>query len=753
MKDKIIDKKLFAFLFIVYSSSFTATRAQQHKTDSMLHVLSTQRDDTNKVKTLNSISISLSGIDPDSSILFSQQAIALASKLDWMTGEANGYTNAGTAYRIKSDYSKASDYYLKALKIGEDIGNKLIQANDLGNLGIIYYSQGDYSKAIDYDQRALKMSEELGYKIGIARNLNILGIVYFNQGEYPKALDTYFKSLKIQEDNGYKGQVGTLCNIGLVYEKQEDYSKAISYFQKALKMAEGLGDKVGQAAIFGNLGNVCEEQGDHHKALTFHQQALEMDEEMGNKVAQEEDFGNLGGVYKELGDNTKALDYEMKALKMSEELGDKNGIALNQGNIGSIYTKIGKFKEAEEYLKKSIALDSSIGDPNMLREMEELLSQLYDTSGRSKLALIWFKKAMVLKDTLFNIDKNKALTRNELTYQYEKKEAAEKAEQDKKDAIAEADKHKQKIITWSVSVGMLLVIVFAAFIFRSLRITRKQKQIIEIKNKETEEQKMVIEERNKDILDSINYAKRLQDAILPPIGLVKQFFPESFILYKPKDIVAGDFYWMQKVASINSILIAAADCTGHGVPGAMVSVVCSNAINRIVKETAVRDTGSVLDNVRNVVLETFSQRDPLGEKSDGNVQDGMDISMCAINLQTNILEWSGANNPLWYIHKNKLIEITADKQPVGKQDNAKPFTTHLVNIEKGDIIYLFTDGYADQFGGPKGKKFKYKQLQDLLLANASKTMDEQKNVLENTLSAWKGSLEQVDDILIMGIRI
>jgi len=261
---------------------------------------------------------------------------------------------------------------------------------------------------------------------------------------------------------------------------------------------------------------------------------------------------------------------------------------------------------------------------------------------------------------------------------------------------------------------------------------------------EIEEQKELVEEKQKDILDSITYAKRLQDAILPPVSFIKKFLPDSFLVYKPKDIVAGDFYWMER--SDDNILIAAADCTGHGVPGALVSVVCSNALNRTVKEFHITEPGKILDKVRELVLETF-------EKSESNVQDGMDISLCCITTKTKEVQWSGAYNSLWYIQKGEIKEVAADKQPIGKNDRPEPFNTHKLNLQKGDTLYLFTDGYADQFGGPKGKKFKYKQMEELLLANASKPMDEQKDVLENTLEKWKGTLEQVDDILIIGIRV
>jgi serine phosphatase RsbU (regulator of sigma subunit) len=268
------------------------------------------------------------------------------------------------------------------------------------------------------------------------------------------------------------------------------------------------------------------------------------------------------------------------------------------------------------------------------------------------------------------------------------------------------------------------------------------------------EQNKKITQKNKDILDSISYAKRLQQAILPPESTIKQHLPESYIFYKPKDIVAGDFYWFHSFDSENSnesrLLVAAADCTGHGVPGAMVSVVCSNALNRAVKEFGITRPAEVLNKVRELVIETF-------EKSEDEVKDGMDVCLLSVRRSTNSdiveIEWAGANNPLWIIESHHLNEIKADKQPIGKYAAQQSFTNHKLELKKGDNIYLFTDGLADQFGGPRGKKFKYKQLKEILLANARRKPDEQREALQKSFDSWKGNMEQVDDVCVIGIRV
>ncbi|HXB12070.1 MAG TPA: SpoIIE family protein phosphatase, partial [Bacteroidia bacterium] len=425
--------------------------------------------------------------------------------------------------------------------------------------------------------------------------------------------------------------------------------------------------------------------------------------------------------------------------------------SLMYGNIANVYLKEKKLGQSKSYYDSALTLSKSIGKKDHIELDYKGMAAFDSTIGNYKIALEDYKYYIVYRDSLINETNTKKTVQTEMNFEFEQKQAAEKAEQDKKDAIAEQERNKQKAIRNSFIVGFILMLALAFFVFNGYRqkqkaniIITQQKEEVEKQKTLVESQKALVEEKNKDILDSITYAKRLQDAILPPLSLVKQYLPESFLLYKPKDIVAGDFYWMEKVG--DNVLIAAADCTGHGVPGALVSVVCSNALNRTVKEFKITGTGKILDKVRELVLETF-------EKSESNVQDGMDISLCCINVNSKEVQWSGAFNSLWYIQSGDMKELAADKQPIGKVDRPIPFNTHNLKLQKGDTIYLFTDGYADQFGGPKGKKFKYKQMQEELLAISQKPLAEQSIVLERKLEEWKGGLEQVDDILVIGIRV
>jgi len=298
------------------------------------------------------------------------------------------------------------------------------------------------------------------------------------------------------------------------------------------------------------------------------------------------------------------------------------------------------------------------------------------------------------------------------------------------------------------------MLITSGVIFRFYRQNRRakiiisqQKEEVEQKKNQIELQKELMEEKNREITDSIRYAKRLQDAILPPTGFFRSLLPDSFVFYQPKDIVAGDFYWLEK--SDDTIFLAVADCTGHGVPGAMVSIVGHNGLERCVKEFGLKDPEAILDKLNELVEGTFS-------RSEGQVRDGMDIALCIIKKSGDSTEltYSGANNPLWIIRAdNTLEEIKADKQPIGRYDNRKPFTAKKVRLLDGDQIYLFSDGYADQFGGPSGKKFKYSRMKEELIQMAGSAMEEQSKMLSRKFHEWKGNLEQIDDVCVIGVRL
>jgi serine phosphatase RsbU (regulator of sigma subunit) len=604
-------------------------------------------------------------------------------------------------------------------------------AYSLNNIGFVYDTKGDITKALEYYYKGLKIQEEMGNKLGLATSLNNIGFIYINQGDIPKALNCFHKSLKLYEEVGDKeGIAYSLNNIGVIYRGQGDPSVTSS---KEASLKAGF-----------------------IKALKYYNKSLKINEEIGNREGVARSLNNIGTIYKQQGDIPKALEYCHKSLKIQEEIGHNEGVASSLNNIGYLKMKLGDLAVAQKHLERALKLGQEKSLIKRIVSSAGHLSALYQKQGNTKEALKMYKLHIIMRDSINNEETQKASAQQQAKYEYEKQKVVDDAEHEKQIAIEQEAKEKQQIITYATGGGLGLVGIFLVFVFNRLQVTKKQKLVIETQKQEVEQQKEVVElahheleEKNQEITDSIQYAKRIQNAILPPLKVVKEYLTESFILYKPKDIVAGDFYWLESVAPTSKnettkILFAAADCTGHGVPGAMVSVVCNNGLNRSVREYGLTDPGEILNKTREIVIAEF-------EKSEEEVKDGMDIAICSLDGTT--LKYAGAHNPLWIVRDGELLETKANKQPIGKFDNPEPYTTHTIELQKGDSLYIFSDGYADQFGGEKGKKLKTANFKKLLLSIQNESMERQNQLIDEAFENWKGNLEQLDDVCIIGVKI
>ncbi|MDP1746247.1 MAG: tetratricopeptide repeat protein [Bacteroidota bacterium] len=767
--------KIKLFFIVIFCLSVPVSFAQNKNIDSLLTLLKTDKADINKVTHLSQIVTEYKLIgDYEKGLSYGTKALELARKLNFKKGTAQVSTSIGNIYLLQTDYSLALVYYRKALMVNEELKNKKEIATCLRAIGGVYISQADYPLALNYLLKSLKINEEIKNKEEIANCYSSMGNVYMYQADYPMALNYYLKALKLYEMLKKQEKITTcLSNIGIIYLYQIDYPKALGYYLKALKMAEEFGYKQLKSKNLNNIGIIYQQQEDYPNALDYYFKAQQIMEELDDKNGIATNLSNIGNCLSYQGDYPKALNYYFKALKMTEELGDKNKIAICLANISDLYTSTGKFKEAEPYLKRAIAIEDSIGSLDYLMQFEVLLSEIYDTTGRHKEALIHYKKAIALKDTIFSQENKKELVRKEMNYEFDKKEAITKAENEKQNAIAEEKNRLQKIVIWSVTGGFLLVVVFAGLIFRSLRITRKQKNIIELQKNEvsrqkdiadelrviSEKQKHIVEEKQKEIVDSITYARRIQRALLTSDEYIKTHLPaEHFILFKPKDIVSGDFYWAYLkqgtsdggwTAGHSSLFyIATADCTGHGVPGAFMSMLNISYFNENVIERGIRMPNDVLDAQRKEIIQALN---PMGSIEES--KDGMDCVLCVYDFDKMLLHFAAANNPLWLVRNGVLREYKADKMPVGKfNEDVHPFTLQTIELQKGDTIYTPTDGFADQFG-TNGKKLMKKRFKEELLKINQRSMAEQKQHLDQFFETWKGNNEQVDDVCIIGVRI
>ncbi len=762
-------KLIHILLFLIINCQFSVVNSiaqnfspeEQHQIDSLNAIITNANShDTTLARTYVNLSEILFLVNIDTVILLCERADSIVkSKLNKKISEkervsllkiqSDAFNNLVFVYEKMDEQNLALKYYFKSLPLLKKIGDTQKLSLFLNNIGSIYREQGEIDKAIMFFQKSIIIKKELGDHLGLAGTFNNLGALYDKIGEVNLSLKYHFLSLKIRKDiNDKKGLSESLNNIGYVYSTQDDFINALKYYKKSLFVSEEIDDKIGMIYSLNNIGSIYISQNDFTNSLKYLNKSLFLSKEIDYKQGEVNSLLNIGTLYASK-NKVKALEYYKKGLLISEEIDYKYGISYSLNNIGNINLTLGDIKQASKYSNRALEVSQQLGLIDIISNSAETNFKVFERQNNYKSALEMYKLHIQMRDSLNNKETQKAAAKQQAQYEYEKQKAIDDAEHEKQIAIEQEAAAKQQIITYATAGGLGLVGIFLIFVFNRLQVTKRQKNIIEEQKQEVEEQKQIVEtahheleEKNQEILDSINYAKRIQNAILPPQKVVKEYLQESFILYKPKDIVAGDFYWLEHKE--DKVLFAACDCTGHGVPGAMVSVVCNNGLNRSVREYNLTDPGKILDKTREIVIQEF-------EKSEEEVKDGMDIALCS--LEGNTLKYAGANNPLWIIRNGEIIETKADKQPIGKFDELLPYTTHTFELQKGDSIYIFSDGYADQFGGEKGKKFKAANFKKLLLSIQKESIEQQKELINQAFEDWKGDLEQLDDVCVIGVRV
>lgn len=582
------------------------------------------------------------------------------------------------------------------------------------------------------------------YKEHEANCLNNFGYYYMSKGDVKNSLDYYNKSLKLRlKCNDFTGQANSYLNIGFVYESQNEIDEAIQFYKKALAIYNQIDNEIGIARSNTHLGNLSIVNKDYILALYNYKKAIEIYLAENSEFDLSNGYTCLGNVYLSLENYKKSEEYILLAINLKIKLGDKIGLSKNYFLYGKLLMDIEHFKEAKTYVKKSFLLAQSLNNPNQILLSANTYGELLKKEGNYKEALELFELSLKTKDTIYSIENQKTVIQRKFQFEYNKQKAIDNANFENELALNLKEKEKQKTIAFFSMGIVLIILVFLFLLSRRLKDVKRKSLIIETQKIEVTSAHKILAIKNKEIIDSINYAKRIQTAILPSSKILNKYLSNYFVLYQPKDIVAGDFYWLEY--KNNQLFFAVADCTGHGVPGAMVSVVCNNGLNRSVREHNIVSPEAILNKTREIVIQEFG-------KSVDEVKDGMDIALCT--LTDNELCYAGANNPLWIIRKDSnMVEVyKADKQPIGVFSKANDFTKHKLVLKTGDTVYLFSDGYIDQFGGEKDKKFKSVNFKKLLLSISKLPMDEQKNELELFFNKWKGDLEQLDDVCILAYQ-
>jgi serine phosphatase RsbU (regulator of sigma subunit) len=604
-------------------------------------------------------------------------------------------------------------------------------------------------------------------KLNISNNFksSTLAFVFNNKAYYERgkgnialALELSLQSLSLQiKAKDTQGQTNSYYNIAGIYKSQGDIDLALENYFKILKVSkdyithqnedvkDGKYNYKSEALVYAynNIGLIYFEKDSLVLSERYFIRALQLEEEFYHKKGIVYTSALLGDLYLKMNMLGKALKKLTISLEIAESIDYKKGIVKANKSLGDLYLASDNTSEAKKRYLNSFSLAKEIHNPYLIETTAMPLYLLYEQQGNKAEAFEFYKLYIKMRDSIYNKETQRNIINQQIQFEYEKKKAVDDATYSKELAIKEKEKENQQLLTF-LFIGLAIVVfLISLIIYNRLKVVKRKNSIIEEQKRMVKKAHFILEEKNKEIIDSINYAKRIQSAILPPQKQIDELLGDNFVLYKPKDIVAGDFYWVDKVN--DQLFFAVADCTGHGVPGAMVSVVCNSGLNRSLKEYAILKPNLILDKTRQIVIEEFS-------RSGEEVKDGMDIALCSIN--GNELNYAGANNSLWIIRKgsSEVHEIKADKQPVGLYHKPTNFNEHKISLDEGDLVYLFSDGFADQFGGEKNKKFKTVNFKKLLISLSKLPLPDQKIGLDVAFEKWRGELEQLDDVCVMGYK-
>lgn len=698
-------------LFLFASVSVIAQQNARQK--ELLKSLSKEKNDSLKIFYMSEIAFEYEGTSLDTALIWYDKAIGLARKTKSNYWIYRNYGFKGIVYQFMREYDSSVLYNQKAIYLAGKEKDTLQQAKLYCNLGKTYFENDKVVSSIQSYKKSLYLSKKIKNQQLISTGYRGLGVCYDKTGNADYALKYHMMAKNIDEKaNSPLDMAMDYGNIAAAYMDLNKFDEADIYYQKTIKIYEELG-------MFG--------------------------EELGIV------YNNQASAQTEKNDHKKALALFLKAKEQFVLSKDEGSVPFINKNIASAYLELGQINKAKQYIDSALMDFSMKSNPRVTINAKLILAEILMKQNKHRQASELLLSVYNSKDSLEATYQKREIEELEIKFQTKEKDillkqsAAEKKKQDSELSLQKSLNERRLILVFGLcGIGLLLL-----FLFLSVRRSNNRTKIANAKIAQQKEevllQKKLIEEKNEEITSSIRYAQNIQDAILPSQETIDNFFPNNFVFYKPKDIVAGDFYWFEQRDEL--LFFAVADCTGHGVPGAMVSVVCHNALNQAVREYGLKDPSLILDKTRELVVSTF-------QKSENDIKDGMDISLCVINPHTNVLTFSGANNSLWIARSGELelIKLKADRQAIGFTHEPKPFTSHRLQLQSNDRIYAFTDGFADQFGGESVKKYKSGKMEQFIISIQREELHNQYIALLNEFNQWKGNTEQTDDVCIICIE-
>lgn len=596
------------------------------------------------------------------------------------------------------------------------------------------------TKSLLFGEEFLSLSREAGDQYEELKAYNILGITYYQLGYYETTLDYFINALQISEDLSNDAEIArSLNNLGNLFDEIGDKKKAISYYERSLLIKERVGDKRGIANTMSNIGFIYNELGATDQAYGYFNKALQIDEEEGHIEGIFASLNNIGLYYLKKVQYDSANYYFQRALSLEKEIESIYDRADFFNNLGSIYGETGKIYLAIEIFNKSLCMAENIKARSIIKKSLKGLSDMYSLSNNHELAYDYFKKYSLINDSLHNEINSRRIASIESDYKMQKKE--QELQIIKKEAeIKNLILSKNEQTSYFFYAGFILLLGFVFVFYQKYKFKVKANNLLLAQNK-------LIETKNSNITDSINYAKGIQEAILPDLKLLENVFQENFVICKPRDIVNGDFYWFTEKGPY--FIMAVVDCTGHGVPGAFMNVLGNSLLNQIILDQDIIKPSEVLLELNKRILSMLHQ-----ERFNRNNYDGMDIGIVQYHKDSGKIIFSGAKLAL-YIYKEGTLDVFKGNNVSlgGNYQQERFFDEHEANVTSGDSFYLLTDGIIDQFGEVTNKKFKNYRLKELLNAINQFPMAHQAKIIEDTFYQWKGNQEQTDDMLIIGVKV
>ncbi len=735
-------KNITLLLFFLSTiASFSLLQAQDEQINqitSLKEILSHVKNKRAEMNLSNELAMAyLSANLPDSAIRYANRALDLSHELISNNDEYQALNTLKASFLQKGMYEKAVLYEIQLAAYYEKINDEANLTQTLKEIGDTYRNEGVYGSALQYYLYLLKIKEEQGDVRGIVNVMNDIGIVFREQKNYKESLRYFVDALNLlRKNSSLIEELGeTYSNIGTAYFYMNNYDSASHYFDVAYKMKAKQGDLHEIAKAINNLGLIQRAKGNYAEAIKRFSEALNL---LAN--IHSDDFlttniilDNIGNTYLKAGDLKKALEYHQEALYVAKNAHIKERMIASYQSLVETYKAMNDYKNAYEY------------------------EHLYNLA----------------KDTLYNIQMAKQIAEMQTRYDSEQKQKSIEI-LSKENEINSLELERRNQFLLFLGVGLVLAAVLGFVLYHRYRFANKANKLLKAQKEELWERKMEIisqrdalEEQSKElslalqeldkknhaVVSSLNYAYRIQSAILPQKSELEAVLSECLLFFQPRSVVSGDFYWLGKVPKPNGghkIIFTAVDGTGHGVPGAFMSLVGSSLLKEIVHTRQITSPEQILIELDEGVKETLKQHDT-------HNQDGMDLALCVIDYEENTLEYAGAKNPLVMILDNELHVFKGDKYGIGGIDKArrhKDFHKHLIDLQKGATFYIFSDGFQDQFGGSEGRKYGLKQLKDFLFSIHHLPFAEQEKKLAEELANWQGTKEhQTDDVLVIGFRV